>query len=147
MPAHSRSEIEDHFSKWRSALDKRDLDALAPLLSMHARGGNSVLGIREGREAIVSFMAQHWPESIPNRGVWVAIDGTRVVHKWRETLPGSPPEGAIYHYDGISEFNYAGHGEWVFMYGLPDVAGLQRAYARWREDGQEKVYGAVYPGL
>lgn len=147
MPDHPRMEIEDHFSKWRSALDRRDLDALSPLLSIDARGGNSVFGIHDGRDAIIGFMAEHWPESVPNRGLWVAIDGTRVVHKWRETLPGTPPSGPDYDYDGISEFNYAGRGQWDFMYGLPDILGLQRVHARWRKDGQEERYGVVYPGM
>jgi hypothetical protein len=147
MSDYPRGEVEAHFSNWRGALDERDLVALSQMLSLDARGGNSVFGILEGREAIVDFMTERWPESVPNRGLWVAIDGTRIVHKWRETFPGTPPSGRSYHYDGISEFIYAGDGQWDFMYGLPDVVGLQGTYARWREDGQEKVYGEVYPGM
>jgi hypothetical protein len=147
MPKFTREEVQGHFSNWRSALDERDLEVLSSLLSIDARGGNSVFGLLDGRDAIVAFMANNWPESVPNRGLWVAIDGSRVVHKWRETLPGKPPSGHGYDYDGISEFNYAGDGEWDFMYGLPDTVGLQRAYTRWRADGHEKSYGAVYPGM
>ena len=111
-----------------------------------ARGGNSVAGIFEGREAIMEFM-NSWPEIIPNRSLWVAIDGVRVVNKWRETLPGTAPKGGGYHYDGISEFIYSGRGQWGFMYGLPDILGLQREYSRWKADGHEAVYGEVYPGM
>ena len=111
-----------------------------------ARGGNSVFGIVEGRAAIMQFM-ERWPEAVPNKSLWAAIDRPRVVNKWRETLPGEAPAGVSYHYDGISEFHYAGDGRWDFMYGLPDVVGLQRAYARWKGDGHAATYGEIYPGL
>jgi hypothetical protein len=127
-------------------VDKRDLDAMAAMFTADARGGNSVFGIFEGRDAIMQFM-ERWPESVPNRSLWVAIDGPRVVNKWRETLPGTPPAGSDYHYDGISEFHYAGGGQWNFMYGLPDLAGLRRAYARWKADGHAATHGEIYPGL
>ena len=62
-------------------------------------------------------------------------------------MPGTPPQGGSYHYDGISEFSYGGAGEWCFMYGLPDQVGLTRAYAQWRRDGQAEIHGEVYPGM
>jgi hypothetical protein len=143
---YARSEVEAHFGRWRQAVDRRDLEAMASMLAEDACGGNSVFGVFEGRDAIMAFM-QNWPESVPNRSVWVAIDGSRVVNKWRETLPGTAPEGRDYHYDGISEFIYGGDGQWSFMYGLPDQLGLTRAYARWRDDGQAQIHGEIYPGL
>ena len=48
---------------------------------------------------------------------------------------------------GISELLYAGSGEWNFMYGIPDVVGLMRVYQQWRDDGQARVHGEVYPGI
>lgn len=146
MSDADRSEVLAHFQRWRAAVDARDLEAMAPMLAEDARGGNAVYGLFEGREKVMEFM-QQWPESVPNRSLWVAIDGARVVNKWRETLPGDAPDGEAYHYDGISEFHYAGDDQWSFMYGLPDFVGLQRVYARWRADGQEKIHGQVYPGL
>ena len=100
----------------------------------------------EGRDKIMQFM-QNWPEGVPNRSVWHAIDGVRVVNKWRETLPGTPPQHRSYHYDGISEFIYGGGGQWSFIYGLPDQVGLLRVYAQWRRDGQAEIHGEVYPGI
>ena len=142
----TREEIEAHWKIWRDLVDRRDLDGMAERFTEDARGGNAVLGICEGREAIAKWTREEWPESVPNRGVWTAIDGNRVVHKWRETLPGTPPEGAEpYDYFGISEFIYAGDGKWSFMYGLPDVYGLQQVYARWKADGQAEIHGDVYP--
>lgn len=141
-----RTEVEAHFGRWRAAVDRRDLAAMAPMLSMDARGGNTVFGLFEGREAVLAFM-DHWPESVPNRSVWHAIDGARVVNKWRETLPGISPEGGNYDYFGISEFIYAGGGQWNFMYGMPDSIGLTRLYEQWRKDGQAEKYGEVYPGM
>ena len=146
MPEFTRAEIEPHFARWRDAVDRHDLDAMAPLLTEDARGGNATFGISEGRDAVMQFML-HWPQSVPNRGLWHAIDGERVVNKWREWLPGKAPDGSEYHYDGISEFIYAGGGQWNFMYGLPDVTGLTRVYARWKQDGQAEIHGEVYPGL
>ena len=69
------------------------------------------------------------------------IDGARVVHKWRETLPGDPPEGRSYAYDGISEYIYGGDGQWSFMWGMPDMLAVQRAHQQWREDGHAAKHG------
>jgi hypothetical protein len=33
------------------------------------------------------------------------------------------------------------------MFGLPAIVGLQRAYARWREAGHEKMHKEIYPGM
>lgn len=146
MPEYARTEIEAHFARWREAVDRHDLEAMKPMLTEDARGGNATFGISEGRDGVMQFM-QHWPESVPNRSVWHVIDADRVVNKWREWLPGSASDGSDYHYDGISEFIYAGADRWNFMYGLPDVTGLTRAYARWKNDGQAEIHGEVYPGL
>ena len=145
--AASRAEIERHFVIWRAATEKRDFDRMATLLSVDARGGNSVFGIMQGREEIVEFIRTRWPAEIPNRSLWVAIDGRRVVNKWCETLPGVQPPGRSYTYEGISEFLYAGEHQWNFMYGIPDVVGLERAYESWREDGQAEIFGELYPEL
>ena len=154
-----RAEVEAHFARWREAVDRRDIDAMASMLAADARGGNAQFGLLEGREAVVGFMRERWPETVPNRSVWHAIDGERVVNKWRETLPGQAPSGEPYDYDGISEFIYtraragengvesADEGKWSFMYGLPDVIGLSRVHARWLADGQAEIFGEVYPGL
>ncbi|MBW2233228.1 MAG: nuclear transport factor 2 family protein [Deltaproteobacteria bacterium] len=149
MSDYDRSEIETHFSRWREAVDRHDLDAMASMLTPDARGGNAVFGLSEGRDAVMRFM-DHWPQSVPNRSLWHVIDGARVVNKWRETLPGTPPDDRDYHsyqYDGISELIYAGDQKWNFMYGLPDQVGLMRVYAQWRKDGQATIHGEVYPGL
>ena len=149
MKTFSRDEVEQHFRVWRRAIDVRDLDAMAQMLTPDALGGNAQFGIHQGRDAIIQFSRDRWPESVPNRSVWHAIDGDRVVNKWRETLPGEPPDGLEdgYDYDGISEFIYAGQNQWSFMYGIPDVTGLMRVHSRWRKDGQPKIVGDVYPGL
>lgn len=154
-----RTEVAAHFARWREAVDRRDLDVMASMLAADVRGGNAQFGILEGREAVVGFMRERWPESVPNRSVWHVIDGERVVNKWCETLPGQAPSGEPYDYDGISEFIYTragadensvgsvGGGSWRFMYGLPDVVGLMRVHARWLADGQAEIFGEVYPGL
>ena len=147
MADAQRAEIEAHFARWRAAVDRRNLDQMASMLAADAEGGNSQFGVFEGRDAIIRFAREHWPESVPNRSLWHAIDGERVVDKWRETLPGDDPSGGSYHYDGITELLYAGNGHWSKMYGIPDVVGLMRVYAKWRKDGHAKVYGELYPGM
>ena len=117
------------------------------MLTEDARGGNCQYGIFEGRDEIIKFTIDHWPESVLNRNVWHAIDDFRVVDKWRETLPGEPPPGRDYYYYGITELRYAGAGQWNFMYGIPDVVGLMRVYAQWRADGQARIHGEVYPRI
>jgi len=147
MASHSREEVERHYLHWRAAIDRRDLDAMAAMLTEDARGGNAQFGMFEGRDAIIGFSRERWPETVPNRSLWHAIDDFRVVDKWRETLPGDPGAGRVYHYHGITELLYAGGGQWSFMYGIPDIVGLMRVYGQWRRDGHAEVYGEVYPGI
>jgi len=143
----SRDEVAAHFARWRQAVDRHDIDQMASMLTEDAQGGNSQFGLFNGREAISQFSRDRWPESVPNRSVWHAIDGYRVVDKWRETLPGDPPPSRDYHYYGITELIYAGSGAWSFMYGIPDVVGLMRVYGQWRRDGQADIHGEVYPDI
>ena len=140
MAEFPRAEIVEHYTRWRAAVDRRDLAAMAPMLAADAQGGNATFGMFDGRDAIIEFSETRWPTSVPNRSVWHVIDGTRVVDKWRETLPGTPPAESDYHYVGISEFIYGGNGEWSYMYGIPDAVGFGRVYKRWVDDGQAKKY-------
>ena len=137
MPKYTREEVANPLSKWRQAVDRRDISQMASMLTPDARGGNSEYGIFEGRDAIVKFAEDHWPESVPNRSVWHAIDDCRVVDKRRETLPGEPPSGRDYHYYGISELRYAGSREWNFMYGIPDVVGWYQTAVRSGDEGSD----------
>jgi hypothetical protein len=144
MSEFPRDEVVQHFRRWRAATDRRDLAAMAPMLAVDAKGGNSYFGILDGRDAIMNFVEKRWPAAVPNRSVWHVIDGARVVNKWRETLPGTPPDGTDYHYVGISEFIYAGNGEWSFMYGIPDAVGLGEVHKRWTADGHAEEYPKLY---
>jgi len=54
----SRSEIGVRSAGWRRAADRGDLPAMVAMAAMFtedARGGNSVLGTAEGRDAIIGF--------------------------------------------------------------------------------------------
>lgn len=142
-----REDVEALFRRWRAALERRDFSAMREMLTPDARGGNAVFGLTEGRDAVIEFSETKWPEEIPNVSVWHAIDGTRLVNKWKETLPGDSPTGEPYDYFGISEFIYAEAGQWNFMYGIPDIAGLMSVHARWRSDDQADRFPQVYPDL
>ena len=117
------------------------------MLTPDARGGNAVFGLFEGRDAVIDFTQSNWPDSVPNESVWHAIDGDRLVNKWKETLPGTPVSGEPYEYFGISEFLYDGSDRWKYMYGLPDVSCLMRVHARWKKDGFADEFPEVYPEL
>ena len=119
MSEFSREEVSTHFDRWRAAVDRRDLDEMYVMLADDARGGNCAYGIFLGRDAIIQFARDYWPEGIPNRSIWHVIDGSRVVNKWFETLPGEPSAGNDYTYEGISEFIYAGSGKWSFQHNFP----------------------------
>jgi uncharacterized protein (TIGR02246 family) len=138
-----RAEVEAMFARWRAAVDARDVDAMLSMLTDDAQVGNVVFGLSQGKDAIREFFSR-WPETVPNESVWHAIDGDRVVDKWRECLPGERADGSRYAYFGITESIYAGDGRWRFQLGLPDVTGLQRVYAKWRADGHAETYGELY---
>ena len=142
-----RAQVESLFRSWRAAIDTRDFAAMRDMLTPDARGGNAVFGVVDGRDALLEFAESKWPEAVPNESVWHAIDGERLVNKWKETLPGTPPSGEPYAYFGISEFLYDESGRWRFMYGLPDVPGLMRVHARWKKDGHAATFPDVYPEL
>ena len=147
MAEISREQIEALFGRWRVAIDHRDFSAMRDMLTPDARGGNAVFGVFEGRESVLDFAESKWPKAVPNDSVWYAIDGSRLVNKWKETLPGDSPSGGPYEYFGISEFLYDESDRWRFMYGLPDVPGLMRAPARWKADGFAAKYPDVYPEM
>lgn len=142
-----RREVEESFAAYRSAVDAADHEKMAAMLSEGGRGGNATFGFVQGREAYRQFLKDHWLEIIPNHNVWQAIDRGRVVNKWCEVLPGTPPGGERYDYFGINEVIYSGNGEFRLMYSLPDLFGLSLLYRRWRADGQHERFGEIYPGL
>jgi hypothetical protein len=143
MGQHTRTEIEATFLRWRAAVDIRDIEAMLVMFTPDAEVGNTVYGLHTGANAIRKYL-NNWPDLVPNENVWYAIDGDRVVDKWRETLPGTRADGSRYEYFGITESIYAGNGRWRHQYGLPDVVGLQRVYKEWHADGHHETHGDVY---
>ena len=139
-------EVETAFAAYRAAVDAGDHDTMATMLTRDGRGGNATFGFF-GRDDYKQFLADCWLEIIPNVSVWQLTGGGRVVNKWRESLPGSPPAGGRYDYFGVNEVIYAGEGRFRFMYSIPDLFGLTVLYARWKADGQDEVYGDLYPGI
>lgn len=142
-----RDEVGEAFGRYRAAVDVGDHAAMAEMLSEEGRGGNATFGLFHGRAAYRAFLTDHWLEIIPNASVWQMIEGGRVVNKWVETLPGTPPAGGAYDYFGINEVIYAGDGRFRLMYSVPDLFGLTVVYRRWKADGHHQTYGDIYPGL
>ena len=143
--AWPEGEVAAAFARYRRCVDESDHAGMAGLLSPDGRGGNAVYGMLEGPAAYLDFCEKYWPSEVPNESVWIAIDGGRVVNRWRETLPGTPPDGVPYTYDGITEVIYAGEGRFSLIWGVPDLAGFQRAMLRWQEHGQAERYPDVFP--
>lgn len=140
-------EIEEAFNKYRSAVDIGDHETMASMLSEDGRGGNATFGLFRNRASYKAFLKSCWHEVIPNHSVWVATSGGRVLNKWCEVLPGTPPEGGRYDYFGINELIYNGSGQFRLMFSTPDLFGLQVLYKKWIVDGQKEKHGDIYPGL
>lgn len=142
-----RREVADAFAAYRSAVDVADHDTMAGMLSDGGRGGNATFGLFHDRASYRQFLTERWNELVPNYSVWHVVDGGRVVNKWREVLPGTPPGGGRYEYFGINELIYAGERQFRLMYSVPDLFGLTTVYRRWKANGQHGEYGEIYPGL
>ena len=142
-----RSEVAKAFAAYRAAVDVGDHDTMTAMLTADGRGGNATFGFFHDRDAYRQFLKDCWLEIIPNHSMWQMIGGGRVMNKWCETLPGTPPNGGRYDYFGINEVIYAGDGQFRFMYSLPDQFGLSVLYGRWKADGQHEVYGDIYPSI
>ena len=142
-----RHEVENGFKAYRIAVDVGDHDSMTAMLSEDGRGGNATYGFFHDHESYRQFLKDCWLEIIPNYNVWQMIDGGRVVNKWCEVLPGTPPGGGRYDYFGINEVIYAGNGQFRLMYSIPDLFGLTVLYTRWKADGQNEQYGDIYPSI
>jgi hypothetical protein len=142
-----RPEVEKAFEAYRAAIAVGDHATMAAMLTENGRGGNATFGFFEGRAAYAAFLEDCWPDTIPNYNVWQSIAGGRVVNRWCEVLPGTPPGGGRYDYFGINEVIYAGDGLFRFMYSLPDLFGLTALYDRWKADGQHETHGDIFPSI
>jgi len=140
-------EVEAAFAIYRNAVDVGDHTTMASLLSEGGRGGNATYGFFHDRATYLEFLKDCWLEIIPNVSVWHIVDGGRIVDKWCETLPGTPPGGDRYDYFGLNELVYAGGGRFRLMFSIPDLFGMTVLYRRWCVDGQHEIYGDIYPGL
>ena len=142
-----RDEVDKAFGAYRAAVDVGDHEAMVAMFTEDGRGGNSTFGFFRGRETYLQFLKDCWLEIIPNHSMWHVIQGGRVVNRWCEVLPGTPPGGGRYDYFGINELIYGGDGQFRLQYSLPDLFPLTVLYARWKRDGQHERYGDIYPGL
>jgi len=142
-----RGEVERAFAAYRAAVEVGDHETMTAMLSEDGRGGNATYGFFHDRASYLKFLKDCWLEIIPNYNVWQMIDGGRVVNRWCEVLPGTPPGGGRYDYFGINEVIYAGSGQFRLMYSIPDLFGLTVLYGRWKADGQHETYGDIYPSI
>jgi hypothetical protein len=142
-----RQEVITAFAAYRAAIEEGDHDTMAAMLTEGGRGGNATYGFFHDRASYKQFLRDCWLEIIPNYSMWQMVDGGRVVNKWCEVLPGTPPGGGRYDYFGINEVIYGGGGQFRLMYSMPDLFGLSVLYRRWKADGQHETYGDLYPSV
>lgn len=114
---HPRPEVQaavDAYCALRRRIDAGEADwpAMAELFTDDATYIDPAWGRVDGIDAIRAFMAESmrgledWRFPIE----WVAIDGDRVLVKWRQVLPGTRPDGSPYECSGLSSLHYAGGG-------------------------------------
>ena len=91
-------------------------DALADMFTQDATFIDPAWGRFKGRKSIRQFMRdsmrglEDW--KFPTE--WTAIDGNRVIIKFRNQLPGQRPDGTYYEVPGVSILEYAGGGKFSF---------------------------------
>ena len=95
-----REEVAEAFAAYRKAVDVGDHDTMTAMLTDDGRGGNATYGFFHDHASYKQFLKDCWLEIIPNYNVWQMIDGGRVVNRWCEVLPGTPPGGGRYDYFG-----------------------------------------------
>lgn len=68
---------------------------------------------------------------------FTAIDGDRVVVKWRQILPGARPDGRPYEQSGVSTLVYAGDGKFSYEEDLLNMAHVMEdlVASGWRPGG------------
>ena len=143
-----REEVEEFHRAWREATGEGNHQAMREMMTDDGRGGNTVYGVfSDGPEAFLQWLKDAFVPAITNRCPWSVIDRGRIVERWCEYLPGTPPEGGHYEYFGWAEMIYAGDGKIRLFFSTPDVYSLKRCYKRWMDDGQHEVHGHVYPDV
>ena len=116
MTEFSRAEVEQAFEHYMEVQQARDWPKLADVFTDDAVYEEAHFGTFRGRGEIREFLAKSMADlgdwTFPTE--WVAIDGSRVVFKWWNRLPGQRADGSHYEFPGITVLEYGGDNRWSF---------------------------------
>lgn len=121
MKRYPRKEVEKavealHNIRAKASAGEIGWDALAEMFTEDATFIDPAWGRMKGRETIVQFLRdsmkglKDW--TFPTE--WHAIDGNRVISRFKNRLPGRRPDGTYYEVPGVSILEYAGGGKFSY---------------------------------
>jgi SnoaL-like domain len=117
MAEFTRQEIEAAFQQKLALQEKDDWLGFGNTFTDDAVYVEHHEGTFVGRPRILEWLlpvmerCRGWTYPID----WVAIDGNRLIYRWRNRLPGPHPDGTHYEFAGISVTEYAGGGRWSYQ--------------------------------
>jgi limonene-1,2-epoxide hydrolase len=107
----------EHYLAERARIERDggDWGDLADCFTEHAVWSDCAWGRVEGREEIRAFLREAMVGvEFENPTDFWAADGTKVLIKWRQVLPGARSDGSRYQQSAVSTLLYAGNG--LFRY-------------------------------
>lgn len=127
-----RPEVEEAVARYREIRRRADAgevgwETLGEVFTEDAVFIDPAWGRVEGRPAILAFLKESmagledWSFPID----WTAIDGPKVVVRWRNRLPGTRADGSPYDATGISHLEYAGGGRFSYEEDLLNMVHVQ----------------------
>jgi len=134
MNDFSRDEI---LAAWQRRMDLQDADnweGFGRTFTDDAVYHEHHYGIFRGRQAILAWLVpvmqycKGWTYPVE----WVCIDGSRVVHKWLNRLPGARADGSFYEFAGITAMEYAGNGQFSFQEDIYNRVETDRIIDEWK---------------
>ncbi len=116
MAEFSRDEVEKAFEHYMEVQQARNWPALADEFTDDVVYEEAHFGTFCGRGEIREFLAKSMADlsdwTFPTQ--WVVIDGSRVVFKWWNRLPGQRADGSHYEFPGITILEYGGDNLWRY---------------------------------
>jgi len=137
MSGYTREEIRKAFDDRIAHQERDDWEAFGRTFTEDAVYVEHHEGTFRGRKAILAWlvpvMAQCKGWTFPID--WVAIDGSRLIYRWLNRLPGRRADGSWFEFAGITITEYAGDGKWSYQ---EDVYNWEKALEVLQEWSQSR---------